>query len=188
MPKLIVSGMRVVREALADRAPHALGGDVGAALVRIRQQHGELLAAHARGKVDAAVRRAQDLAGAAQDLVPARMSEPVVDLLEVVEVAEHEAHGLARAAGPLHLEIEGLVEAAPVSHPGDGVLAGGVGEPLDEPVEPVLQQAHEDHRHDQRADGEAPPRSRLAEGGQQPALACSPWPGRRPAPRRRRSR
>ena len=36
---------RVVREPLADRPPHPLGGDVSTALIRIGQQHGELLTA-----------------------------------------------------------------------------------------------------------------------------------------------
>ena len=56
----------------------------------------------------------------------------------MVEVTEHETHGVPCAPGPLHLEVEHLVEASPVSHPGERVLPRSVGEALDEPVETLL--------------------------------------------------
>ena len=63
----------ILGEAFADRVAHSLRGDVGAALVAVGEQDGKLLAADPGDEVDAPVGGAQDLRGAAQCVVAARM-------------------------------------------------------------------------------------------------------------------
>ena len=88
---------------------HHLGGRA------VRQQHDELLAADAGDDVDRAGMEAEGFADAAEDLVALAVPVRVVDQLEVVDVEEHQAQGLAGPAGaPGDLTLEGLVERPPV--------------------------------------------------------------------------
>ena len=72
--------------------------------------------------------RSQHLAGARERAVARVVAEPVVDLLEVVEVADQQAQRALAAPRPLELQLERLLEAAPVQQAGERVGAGRVGE------------------------------------------------------------
>src|SRR5207253_7287732 len=66
--------------------------------------------------LDVAVTNAleEDLPDCTQNLVAGKMSVPVVDLLEVVEIAEDERHLVPEAAGSVELAAEPVVERAPI--------------------------------------------------------------------------
>ena len=87
---------------------------------------------------------------------PCVVAEPVVDLLEVVEVADHHAQLASAAPGALELQLERLLEAAPVQQPGECVGAGRVGESAHRHVD-VAPQREDQHACDQqRADRQQP--------------------------------
>ena len=69
--------------------------------------------------VDAALLPIEDVAGARERAVAVVVPEPVVDLLEVVEVADQTLSFAPAAAGALELQLECLLEAAPVQQPGE---------------------------------------------------------------------
>ena len=84
------------------------------ALVALGVGHdqGELLAADARGGIDlGACARAQQTCHALKREVADLVAEAVVDVLEVVEVADEHPHRGARAPGPFELEVEQLAKA-----------------------------------------------------------------------------
>ena len=82
--------------------------------------------------------------------------EPVVDLLEVVEVADHHAQLPSAAPGPLELQLECLLEAAPVQQPGEGVGAGRVGKPAHRQVDVAPQREDQHACNQQRAERQQP--------------------------------
>ena len=82
---------------------HALGQVVGALEVGARENDGQLLAAVAGGLVDLARGLAQHAGHLAQHEVALLVAVGVVDVLEVVEVEQDEAHRLAEALGALDL-------------------------------------------------------------------------------------
>src|SRR5689334_18391423 len=107
---------------LAVSAADAYGGDGGADLLGERaragerdllQQQGELIAPWARRDVAPLDVRLQRLADRPQDLVPEQMTVLVVDLLEVIDVGQHQRAALEGAAGCAELLYREL-EAAPV--------------------------------------------------------------------------
>ena len=147
MPKLAVTPPRPARpDDSLDRAAHALGEDVGAVLVGVRGEDRELLASHPGGRVPAALALLEGVADRAQDLVARGVPELVVHLLEVVEVADDHAQRLLGAAGALELDVEGLLEPAPVQQAGERVAAGGVAEVGDHVAEAVAHDRHEQPR------------------------------------------
>ena len=83
--------------------------------------------------------RSRIAARARERAVALVVPEPVVHLLEVVEVADQDAQLAAAAPGPLELQLERLLEAAPVQQPGEGVGAGRVGQPPDGQVDVAPQ-------------------------------------------------
>ena len=109
-PAAEVDGRQAPLQAPADGARIGLGG--------LRQQQRELLAAdpeHAVGRAHAAPQQHADLP---QRVVAGDMPARVVELLEVVDVGEHEREaGRARGREPAH----GLVEAAVVREAGERV-------------------------------------------------------------------
>jgi hypothetical protein len=84
--------------------------------------------------------------------------EAVVDLLEAVEVADDHAQAAVGAARALDLDVEGLLEPAPVQQAGQRVVADGVGEVRDQAGHPVA-----DHRHDHAGDRQRPDRRQPAD-------------------------
>ena len=131
----------------------ALGKHVGAVLVAVRREQRELLAAHARGGVEAALHPAERGGHHAQRVVAGRVPEPLVHAREAVHVEHHEAERRAAAAGALELEVEGVLEAAPVRKLGERVAGGELGQPLAGADQPVAE-----HRHHEAADRERPDR------------------------------
>ena len=104
-----------------------LGHGDGAVELRAGQEHGELLAAHARRRVDPAQVAAQQLGERPQRLVAGGVPAAVVDALEVVEVGEEERQRGVEPARAGDLALERLDEAAAVDEAGelvgDGLLA-----------------------------------------------------------------
>ena len=143
-------------EVLPDLRPDPLGQHVALVLVGLRQHERELLAAHAADAVDAAHARGQCLAQQLERSVPRLMAEPVVQHLEPVEVADQDGQRRLEPARALDLELEGLLEAAPVEQTRQRIGANGVGQPVDQAVEPLLEQAEERGGHDERAEGDRP--------------------------------
>src|SRR5437763_13863404 len=86
----------------------------GGRLVRSRQKQRELVAAEAAERV----RRTQQLATAlddpAQQVVTSRVAVSVVDLLEPIEVEQHEPERLAIASRARDLTGQAFVESAPI--------------------------------------------------------------------------
>ena len=113
---LAVDGDRpaVDRPLQLHRAPREL-----ALVADLAEEHGELLAAPARDAVVRPDRVAQAAGDLDQHAVAGAVAERVVDLLEVVEVEEHEA---ALVAG-LERERDVLAEREPVVRAGDDVGA-----------------------------------------------------------------
>ncbi len=96
------------------------------ALVDVRQDDRELVAAEARDGVGAPQTAAEDVGDGRDELVAGAVAERVVDVLEVVEVErEHRAAGaVALRRGELAGEL--LLEAAAVEERGDRVVVGEV--------------------------------------------------------------
>ena len=99
----------------------ALGQDVGAVLVGVRGEDRELLAPDPGGGVPAALAWTRAPAHPAQRLVAGAVAEAVVDALEAVEVADDHAQALLGAPRALELDVEDLLEAAPVEQAGERV-------------------------------------------------------------------
>ena len=139
------------RAALAHRVPQLLGDLERVLVAGAGQDHQDLLAADPVDRVARPQGRPHRVGDVLQDRVAGGVAEPVVDGLEVVEVAEQEGVGeaLARVAG-LSLELgEALLQRVAVEEAGERVerraaAVGAVG--LD-------QGAGEDHgADDQRGD------------------------------------
>ena len=112
----------------ASRAPRPLARSRSPALGRgverlLGQQHEELLAAEAVQRVAAAHRLAERVREAAQDLVALEVAGVVVERLEVVDVDQRDAPGVAVALRARLHGHEVLVEAVAVADPGQRVLA-----------------------------------------------------------------
>ena len=73
---------------------------------RLREKHRELVAADAKGVVGLAQRLGEDAAKRDERLVAGGVAVPVVQLLEVVEVRDHEAERAAVARRPRDLALE----------------------------------------------------------------------------------
>jgi hypothetical protein len=70
----------------------SLGDDTRALAVRVRQEHHELLAAHARHQIAGASRAADHVREVAQHGVPGEMPVRVVHSLEVIDVDREERY------------------------------------------------------------------------------------------------
>src|SRR5581483_4211985 len=91
------------------------------ALLDLRDDHGELVASHAARDVG----RTNDLPDALGDLrehgIAGEMADPVVDLLEAVDVYDHERKSALVPLGAVDLAREGLVEVAAIVEAGQRV-------------------------------------------------------------------
>ena len=100
--------------------------------VRLREEHRELLAAVAGGKVDLADGRAEDVRERPQNVVAGLVTVTVVHLLEVVEVGQDQRQASTEALRAGDLGLERLLEVAPVGKLGQAVR---VRLPLDQAME-----------------------------------------------------
>ena len=152
-----VLGVQGQPEARADLQAHA--ADVEGALervadpmgalqrriggFRVAQQDRELVAAQPAGQRVLVPRHAlEPLRDRAQEIVADLVPQRVVDLLEPVEVEQHDRRPGA-GAQPVGETFEGLVQDDPVGQAGQRVVA--------RPIEQVLQVARARDRHRQRA-------------------------------------
>jgi hypothetical protein len=115
-------------EAAVGRAAQALGDDERAALVGLREQQRELLAADAGGHVDAPLPLQRVGRDGLERRVAGRMAVLLVHPPEPVDVADDHRYRAVGADGALELEFEHLLECAPVDQPGERVGAAGVGD------------------------------------------------------------
>ncbi len=128
MPTLIVAAPSsdAGREALRDLGTQVLSELQRAAGVRLRHQHRELVAGEAGDDVGGAHPLAQDLGDLADQVVAGLVAEPVVDLLEAVDVDDHHRALAAVAGGEGDVTVELGAEAAAVQQPGERVVVGEV--------------------------------------------------------------
>ena len=128
---------RLVRSAISrppsagrrgEQVEDALGGVGGLLAADVLEQDRELVAAEARGGVDAAHGAVEPPRDRDQHLVADRVPERVVDLLEVVEVEEEHRERAVVAAPAGQRLARGLDEHRAVGEPGDGVVEGLVRE------------------------------------------------------------
>jgi hypothetical protein len=109
---------------------HELGRHgVGGPHVRVAQQHGELVAAEAPDRVLVARAGGERRGDERQDAVAGPVAAAVVDRLEVVDVDEDQRGEAPVAADLGEHELELLLHAAAVEHPGEVVALG-------QPLEP----------------------------------------------------
>ena len=132
-------GERVVGEVVAHGAAEPVRKNVGAVLVCLGQQQGELLAAHARHDVDPALGALEHGPDGREPLVRHAVAEFVVDVLEAIEVDDDHAETAVGALRALELAVEDLLEARAVEEAGARVTLGGLGDVLDEPLDALLQ-------------------------------------------------
>jgi hypothetical protein len=88
----------------------------------------------------------------AQGLVPGRVAVGLVHAREAVHVEHHEAERGAAAAGALELEVEGVLEAAPVRESGERVARGELREPFAGADQAVAQDGDHEAGEQQRPD------------------------------------
>ena len=134
----------------------ALGEHVGAVLVGVGREDRELLASDASGPVEPALRAADRVRHAPEDVVAGGVAVHVVHALEAVEVADDQAERLVGAAGALELDVEDLLEAAAVEQLGERIVVGRVAEAGDQVREPVAHGGEEVAGHEQRGHGGDP--------------------------------
>jgi hypothetical protein len=106
------------------RLAHALGRQGGAVAVRLRQHHGERLAAVAGRLVDVSGEVAEHARDLNQHLVALLVAVDVVYPLEVVDVEHDEGERTLEAAAALDLAIEDDVQLSHVGETGELVRDG----------------------------------------------------------------
>ena len=111
---------RRLRDRILDPREQQMGvGESG-----LGQDHRELVAADPAGDVRGAHRALDAFGRNREDLVPGQMADPVVDLLEVVQVDHDQGERPVVAARAGDLALERLVEEPPVVHAGERVEVG----------------------------------------------------------------
>ena len=116
---------------------------MGSGEIGLGQHDDELLSAPARDRVALTRERGQEPADLAQHDVAVGVAEGVVDLLEAVEVEQHDRELMCEAVGAGDLGGECLLEGAPVREPGERVDAR-LTRLLLRPAERAEQRAGED--------------------------------------------
>ena len=125
-------------------------------LLGVGQEQRELLAADPRDRVDAAAGRRRDFSEAPQREVAGRVAEAVVQVLEVVEVADEDRERARAAQSALCLDLHQLLEAAPVQEAGERVCARGVREPRDQAVHALAEHGEHQRDHHHNSEQEQP--------------------------------
>ena len=116
-----------LRERVQEVAGHLPGGFRRGARL---EQHGELVAAEARGGVAGGEPLRQPAGADAQELVARGVAERVVDLLEVVQVEEEDGEALLRGGARVERVLEAVDEQRAVREVGQRVVERAVGEPV----------------------------------------------------------
>jgi hypothetical protein len=129
------------RDPDADRRPDQvrLGGEVLGDLdpqvvtelqrpldVGLRHQHRELVPGEAGDDVGGADPFAEDGGDAADQVVALLVAEPVVDLLQPVDVDHHHRATAAVAGGEVHVGVQAHPEGAPIQQRGQRVVIGEI--------------------------------------------------------------
>ena len=97
-----------------DELAHAFSEPFGRRVIRVGQDHDELVATVAGSDIGLADRGTQQESHFAQHLAPPKMSVLVVDLLELVEVHEDQAQTRLVPCDELELAVESLVKVAKI--------------------------------------------------------------------------
>ena len=120
------NGLAIEQDRLAgDGTADPLGDRQGRPAVGAAQHQDELVAAVAGHEVLGPHGRYQDLPGeVTEDRVAGRVTDGVVDLLEVVDVAHDQGQGLLRLAGSLQLTLEIGFQLAMIRNAGHGIGGG----------------------------------------------------------------
>ena len=116
--------LRLAGERRPNLGPKPLGKLIALELVRLRGEHGELLATQARDHVAGPGRPPERLGELDERAVPCGVPEAVVELLEPVQVQHHYRQGPPTPGRALELAGESLLELAAVREAGQGVGAG----------------------------------------------------------------
>ena len=90
-------------------------------VVAVGQNHGELLSADARGRVDPALRGLEDQRELLERPVAGGMPEAVIQRLEVVKVEEKQRHGRLLVAVADNQALAARHESAPVERAGQRI-------------------------------------------------------------------
>ena len=93
-------------------------------LGRLGDEDGELVAADAERVVRLPQRLDEHVRERDERVVPAGMAEAVVELLEAVEIRDHEPEGALVAHGPRDLALEAGDEGAPVEEARERIVVG----------------------------------------------------------------
>ena len=105
----------VDRERLLERLPQLAGDDDGRGRVHdAREEHAELVSTQPRHRVALSQRAAEAVAGLLEQVVAARVPERVVDLLEAVEVHDHDGDWEVVPARDGQRLADAVVEERPV--------------------------------------------------------------------------
>ena len=98
--------------------------DLGAREIGVRQEHGELIAAHAECPIRQPERAGEKPAESTQHPIAAGVAAAIVDCLEFVQVDQEECerHVIAERGGDLALEL--LMERSMVAEAGQGIPQG----------------------------------------------------------------
>ena len=117
-------------EAAMQRVTQSVGDELDVrAILHVRQQHGELVAAQARQSVAMAKHLAQPQRDLTQQLVAVGVPERVVDLLEAVEVDEQDRELVVAARGEGERALDPVLEQHAVRQAGERVVGGLAAEP-----------------------------------------------------------
>src|SRR6266545_5125665 len=106
---------------LFDRLANTLGQPACPGKLRTRQDEGDLLAAEACREIELPDGLREDRRDGAQDGVTRLVPVTIVDLLEVVDVGEHERQVRAEPPRVVELVVDALIEQAPVREAGKSV-------------------------------------------------------------------
>ena len=106
IPRLIVSPWPAAAEDVATSHSRALGQHVGAVLVAVGRDQGELLSSHPRRAVEAPLDRPERGRHSAQRFVSGRVPQRLVHAREAVQIGHDEAERRIAAPGPLELDVE----------------------------------------------------------------------------------
>ena len=123
------------------RLAHPFADDQRSLERLLGQQHEQLLAAVAVDGVAGAALAHERVGDRAQDVVSGLVALAVVERLEVIEVAEQHAVGVAVADPARVVRREVLLEAQPVPEPGEWIAASLLGERRVEALELALDPA-----------------------------------------------
>ena len=116
--------MAVDDERLLERFEQPAGRHFGLVRVRSGQQHGELVAAQARGRVAFAKHALESHAQLAQEQIAKVVPERIVDFLEAIEVHHQQRQRRFVATGRQNGLAQAVVEQQTIGQPGQRVVDG----------------------------------------------------------------